>query len=362
MKLLIGGGGTGGHVYPGLALARYALSVSTGSEILFVGSEAGLEQKIVPASGFRLATIPAKGFQRSFKQFGLVLSSLSGGIKQAGKIITDFKPDVVLGTGGFVAAPLVIAALIKRVPVVIHEQNALPGLANRLLAPFVSRVCISFAETANKLSRLSRIVHTGNPRSTEVVNFSRKEGCSALGLDQNKVIVLIYGGSRGALRLNEVVTDYLKEAILPEGTMVVFVTGDIYYQEISGKLEPLPKQVKLYPYLNQMPEVLAAADLAVTRSGATTLAELTALGLPAILIPSPNVVNNHQYHNARMLSAVGAAVLVEEKDFSCTKLEQEINRLINNPDLRSAMQEKSKALGITDAAERLYHSLEEVAS
>ncbi len=363
MKLLIGGGGTGGHIYPGLSLARYALSVNAGIEILFVGSEAGLEQKIVPASGFKLVTIPAKGFQRSFKQFGLIISSLYSGIRQAGKIIDDFKPDVVLGTGGFVAAPLVVASLIKRVPVVIHEQNALPGLANRLLAPFATMVCISFTETAKKLSRLSRrIVHTGNPRSTEVVSLSRQEGCSALGLDQNKKIILIYGGSRGALRLNEVVTDYLKEATLPEGLTIVFVTGDIYFREISGKLKPLPEQVKMYSYLNKMPEALAAADLAVTRSGATTLAELTALGLPAILIPSPNVVNNHQYYNARMLSDVGAAVLVEEKDFNRKKLEQEINRLISNPDLRSAMQKKSKALGVTDAAERLYHSLEEVAS
>jgi len=362
MKLLIGGGGTGGHIYPGLSLARYVLSVSAGSEILFVGSEAGLEQKIVPASGFRLATIPAKGFQRSFKQFGLVISSLYGGIRQAGKIIEDFKPDVVLGTGGFVAAPLVMAALTKRVPVVIHEQNALPGLANRLLAPFVSRVCISFAETAKKMSRLSRVVHTGNPRSTEVVSLSRKEGCSALGLDRNKAIILIYGGSRGALRLNEVVTDYLIESTLPQQLTVVFVTGEIYFQEISGKLNPLPEQVKLYPYLNQMPEALVAADLAITRSGATTLAELTALGLPAILIPSPNVVNNHQYYNARMLSDVGAAVLIEEKEFNSKKLEQEINRLINNPGLRSVMQENSKALGVTDAAERLYRSLEEVVS
>jgi len=362
MRLLIGGGGTGGHIYPGLSLARYALSVNADSEILFVGSEAGLEQKIVPASGFKLATIEAKGFQRSFKQFGLVVSSLYGGIRQAGKIIENFKPDVVLGTGGFVAAPLVIAALTKRIPVVIHEQNALPGLANRLLAPFVSRVCISFAETAKKFICKSRIEHTGNPRSTEVVSLSREEGCSALGLDQTKVIVLIYGGSRGALRLNEVVADYLKEAIIPEELTVVFVTGEIYFQELNLKLAPLSEQAKLFPYLNQMPAALAAADLAVTRSGATTLAELTALGLPAILIPSPNVVDNHQYFNARMLSDVGAAVLIEEKDFNCKRLEEEIKLLINNPELRSAMQEKSKALGVTDAAQRLYHSLEEVAS
>ncbi len=362
MKLLIGGGGTGGHIYPGLALARYILSISAESEILFVGSEAGLEQKIVPASGFKLVNIPAKGFQRNFRQLGQVISRLYSGIRKAGKVMEDFKPDVVLGTGGFVAAPLVIAALLKRVPVVLHEQNALPGLVNRMFAPFVNRVCISFAETAKKLSRLSQVVHTGNPRSTEVVSLSREVGCLALNLDQHRVIVLIYGGSRGALRLNEVVADYLKEAILPEELTIVFITGDIYYQEISGKLDPLPEQAKIYPYLNQMPEALAAADLVVARSGATTLAELTAIGLPAILIPSPNVVNNHQYYNARVLTDVGAAVLIEEKDFNWKRLEHEINQLLKNPVQRISMQKKSKALGVTDAAERLYHVLQGVAS
>jgi UDP-N-acetylglucosamine--N-acetylmuramyl-(pentapeptide) pyrophosphoryl-undecaprenol N-acetylglucosamine transferase len=144
--------------------------------------------------------------------------------------------------------------------------------------------------------------------------------------------------------------------------VVIFVTGEIYYQKISGMLSPLPDQVKLFPYLDRMPEALAAADLAVTRSGATTLAELTALGLPAVLVPSPNVVNNHQYYNARMLSDVGAAVLIEEKDFNRDRLEKEINLLTNRPDIRAEMKRKSSALGVADAVERLFHSLQEVAS
>jgi UDP-N-acetylglucosamine--N-acetylmuramyl-(pentapeptide) pyrophosphoryl-undecaprenol N-acetylglucosamine transferase len=149
---------------------------------------------------------------------------------------------------------------------------------------------------------------------------------------------------------------------IPESVNLIFVTGEIYYQEISAQLHPLPKQVVIYPYLDQMPIALAAADLAVTRSGATTLAELTALGIPALLIPSPNVVNNHQYYNARLLSDIEAAILIEEKDFTSERLGQEIHRLINDPQLRMKMSANSKAIGITDAAERLYRLLKEVAS
>jgi UDP-N-acetylglucosamine--N-acetylmuramyl-(pentapeptide) pyrophosphoryl-undecaprenol N-acetylglucosamine transferase len=362
MKLLIGGGGTGGHIYPGLALARYALAFNNENEVLFVGSEAGLENKIVPSAGFKLVTIPARGFQRSFKNFSRVIGSLIGGIRVAGKVIDEFNPDVILGTGGYVAAPLMIAAVIKRKPTVVHEQNAIPGLANRLLAPFVSRVCISFVETGSKMTRFSRIIHTGNPRSTEVSRLSRNEGCRYLGLEPGRIIILIYGGSRGALVINQVVIEYLKNFKLPESVSLVFVTGEIYYRDVAAQLKPLPRQVALYPYLEQMPEALAAADLAVTRSGATTLAELTALGIPALLIPSPNVVNNHQYYNAKILADAEAAILIEEKDFNRERLAQEINRLVQEPEIRAKMKEKSRAIGVTDSAERIYRSLEEVAS
>lgn len=362
MRLLIGGGGTGGHIYPGLALARYALAVDSKSVILFVGSESGLEQKIVPGAGFKLATIPARGFQRNFKQFNRVIGSFIAGIRAAKKIIADFKPDVVLGTGGFVAAPLVVAAISKRLPVVIHEQNARPGFANRLLAPFVDRVCVSFLETVTRLPRFCRIAHTGNPRATEVLNYSRAEGRHYLGVDEKQFVILVYGGSRGALKVNQAVAEYLLLSDLPRDSTLLFVTGEIYYRDILKSLEPLPATVKVFPYLEQMPAALAAADLVIARSGATTLAELTALGLPAILIPSPNVVNNHQYYNAQLLATAGAAILLEEKDLNRGLLAQEIQRLATMPEIRAEMAARSRKLGIGDAAQSLYRSLREVAS
>lgn len=362
MKILIGGGGTGGHIYPALALARFALAADRGNNVLFVGTARGLESKLVPSAGFPQVTIPSRGFQRSFKQLGAVIKDLFSGIRQAGKVIGDFRPNVVLGTGGYVAAPLVISALLKRYPVVLHEQNALPGMTNRRLAPFAKRVCLSFAETEKKMPRFSRVVFTGNPRASEVSILSREEGCRHFGLSPGEKNILIYGGSRGALKINQVVTAYLQEGFLPQGVNLIYVTGEIYYDEVSKALAPLPERVRLFPYLDQMPAALAAANLAVTRSGATTLAEITALGVPALLVPSPNVVDNHQYYNARLLSDAGAAVLIDEKDFDHYRLREEIERLITAPSLLEEMGRKSRRMGVTDAAERLYRCLQEVAS
>ena len=357
MRLLISGGGTGGHIYPALALARYALSVDKDTAVLFVGTERGMESKIVPQAGFRLETIPAMGFQRQLKQLIPVLAVFKAGLARARKIIREFKPDVVLGTGGYVSAPVVLAAVLARLPAVIHEQNALPGLANRLLAPLVSRVCLSFAETGRRLPFLSKTVVTGNPRASEVAAASREEGLKALGLHPDRRTILAYGGSRGALQINKVMVNYIRECGLPTRSQLLYITGDIYYEQVMDELGLIPEGVKVLPYLNNMPAALAAADLLITRSGATTLAEITALGIPALLIPSPNVVNNHQYYNARLLADRGAALLINEPDFNHLRLHREIERLWSEPERLARMARASKKMGIPDAAARLYDCL-----
>ncbi len=360
MNILIGGGGTGGHIYPALALARYARKIDPDSRILFVGSAAGMESRIVPAAGFQLQTIPASGFKRTVKGLGRTMTDLFAGIREAAGIIDRFKPQVIFGTGGYVAGPLMIAGVIKRFPVVIHEQNAIPGMTNRWITPFVKKVCLSFAETAERLPSRSKTIFTGNPRAAEVQAVSREEGCRQFGFDAEDQIILVYGGSRGAQQLNQVVSDYLAAGLLPETLKMIYITGDIYYDEIRTKLPDLPDQVRLLPYLENMPVALAAADLALTRSGATTLAEITALGVPAILIPSPNVVNNHQYYNARILADRDAAVLIEEKDFNRQRLQNELSRLFKDRQIIQAMAKNSRQLGVPDAAERVYQVLREV--
>jgi UDP-N-acetylglucosamine--N-acetylmuramyl-(pentapeptide) pyrophosphoryl-undecaprenol N-acetylglucosamine transferase len=360
MRLLICGGGTGGHIYPALALARYVLNQDRDAEILFVGTERGLESKIVPGAGFPLSTIPARGYQRSLKQLGPVFKELYGGLSQAKRIIRAFNPDVVLGTGGYVSAPVVLAAVLARRPTVIHEQNALPGLANRSLAPLVTRVCLSFEQSRRLFSRLSRIVLTGNPRASEAAAASGSDGRQRLSLDSNLRTVVVYGGSRGALKINKVMTEFIKSGWLPAEIQLVYITGEQYYQAVMDKLGVLPQNVRLLPYLNEMLSVLAAADLVVTRSGATTLAEITALGLPAILIPSPNVVNNHQYFNARLLSDAGAALLIEENEFNHFSLRRELEHFFSEPGVQESMARASREIGVTDASERLYRCLTEI--
>lgn len=359
MRILIGGGGTGGHIYPALALARHARQVDGSAAVLFVGTAEGLESRIVPEAGFPLRTIAARGYRRKLGQAWPVMKDFYGGLAQAARIIVEFDPAVVLGTGGYVAAPVVAAAVLKRRPAAIHEQNALPGLANRWLAPLVSRVCLSFEQSRGRFSHFSRTVHTGNPRASEAAAISRAEGLRALKLDPERRTVVVLGGSRGALQINRVMVNYLRGP-LPAGVQLVYQTGEIYYREVMSELGRPPRHVQISSFINQT-AALAAADLVISRSGATTLAEITALGVPAILVPSPNVVNNHQYFNARLLADRGAAQLIEEKDFNHFRLRRELERMLGAPELLAKMSRAGRSLGVTDAAARLYRCLREIA-
>lgn len=360
MRVLLSGGGTGGHIYPALALARHISRRDPEAVILFVGTEKGLERSIVPAEGFDLAFIPASGYPRRLAGALPAGRDFFKGLALARDIIGRFRPEVVVGTGGYVSAPVVAAAVSRRLPAVIHEQNALPGMANRWLSPLAGRVCLSFEASRRSFPHRARTVFTGNPRASEVAAVSREEGRSRLNLDPACRTVLIYGGSRGAERINQVTLDLLLNGWLPPGMQLVYITGEIYYQKVREKLGRLPRGVFLYPYLRDMPSALAAADLAVTRSGATTLAELTALGVPALLVPSPNVVNNHQYFNARLLSDAGAALLVEEREFTALRLRRELEDLFRAEGRLEGMARAGQALGVPDAAERMYRCLLEL--
>ncbi|NLZ32632.1 MAG: undecaprenyldiphospho-muramoylpentapeptide beta-N-acetylglucosaminyltransferase [Firmicutes bacterium] len=357
MRMIITGGGTGGHIYPALTLARYAKAQDPAVEILFVGSERGLEKKIVPAAGFAMETIPASGFGGSLRRLGSFSRDLWRGLQRARRLMASFRPDVVFGTGGYVAAPVILAARLAGRPAALHEQNAVPGLANRMLAPLVQLVCLSFEESRDAFPRRSRTAFTGNPRASEVAAVDRAAAQERLRLDPSLKTIVAYGGSRGALRINEVMVEFLKAGWLPPGMQLIYVTGDIYYRRVKEELGLLPGRVQLYPYLEEMPLALAAADLVITRAGATTLAEITALGLPAILVPSPNVANNHQYYNARLLERAGAALLIEEKNFHPYRLRRELEKLRAEPALLERMARAGAKLAVPDAAARVYRCL-----
>ena len=362
MRVILSGGGTGGHIYPALALARYLQRQEQQTKLLFIGTAQGLEKAIIPAAGFELACIPASGFTRRPGGLFPAGRDFLRGFARARGIIARFGPAVVVGTGGFVSAPVVAAAVSLRLPVVIHEQNVLPGLANRWLAHLAGRVCLSFEASRPSFPRRAKTIFTGNPRAGEVAALSREEGCRRLNLDPARQTLLIHGGSRGAAQINRVAIDFLKRGWLPPAMQLVYISGEIYYREVRDQLGRLPPGVHLYPYLQDMPAALAAADLAVTRSGATTLAELTALGVPALLVPSPNVVHNHQYYNARLLADAGAAVLLEEHTFNALRLRKEIEHLfrVGAGERLQEMSRAGRALGVPDAAARIHRCLQDL--
>ena len=237
-------------------------------EILFVGTEQGLESKIVPEAGLKLATCTGPRLPAQPQAAGAGSPGMFSGLARARRILREFDPHIVLGTGGYVSAPVVLAAVMARKPAVIHEQNALPGLANRCLAPLVTRVCLSFAESGRLFSRFSRTELTGNPRASEAAAARGSEGIKRLGLDPRRQIVVVYGGSRGALKINEVMIKFIKAGWLPAQTQLVYISGERYYRDVAQELGRLPHTIRLLPYLSDMLSCLAAADLAVTRSGA----------------------------------------------------------------------------------------------
>ncbi len=363
MRILICGGGTGGHIYPGLALARYIQQNEKDPEILFVGTARGLEKKVVPEAGFALEEIPVRAFKKypPGETWGATVD-LCRSIKQSLGIIRRFQPDIVIGTGGYVAGPVVLASKMGRRPIVIHEQNAIPGRTNRILASWANRVCISF-EDSRKHFKNRRVILTGNPRAGEVVALSREEGFQRLGrLNPQKKTVLVMGGSQGALRINEVMVDLIMNGGgLPPGSQLLYITGNLYYERVRKQLKGgLLSGVVLMPYLNDMPSALAVADLVISRAGATALAEITARGVPALLIPSPNVAYNHQYFNARLLEKEGAARIIPEEDFTATRLAQVMKELFGTPGRLEEMARKSRDMGIPDAAGRMYRCILEV--
>jgi len=349
MRVLVSGGGTGGHIYPALSLMNYLKEQDPSTEFLYVGTERGLESTIVPKAGYDFKTIKIQGIVRSlslenFKTLWYFCTSYF----KAKEIVKEFKPDIVIGTGGYVCAPVLYAAANMGIPTIIHEQNSLAGITNKFLARKVSKIAICFDAVRKDFKKYEdKVVMTGNPRGQELANAQKDDSyLASIGIQKEKPIVLIFGGSRGSLRMNESFIEALDE----------FEKKD--YQVVSLK-KPL-QNITVLPYINNMVQMFQNTDLVVCRSGATTLIELTALGLPSILIPSPYVTENHQEANAMSLVERDAATMILEKDLNGESLVKEIDRIMNDEAKRKEMAENSKALGITDASSRLetiIHSL-----
>lgn len=363
MRVVLSGGGTGGHIYPAIAIAKECKKRHPDSVFLYIGTERGLESHLVPGEGLDFRAIDVTGFQRKFSLENVKsIVRFIRGVKEAKIILKGFKPDVVVGTGGYVCGPVVYAAVKLDIPTMIHEQNVIPGLTNTFLSRYIHTVAISFTQSAGYFKRVKHVVCCGNPCATVVMGADKKRGFAKLGLPPNSCFVLIFGGSHGAQVLNDVMIEMVPMLKQLPNVHFVYVTGQQYYENtckaIAQSSEVTNNYLHVLPYINNMPEVLAGAALAINRAGASSLAEITALGIPSILIPSPNVTNNHQEANARSLQDAGAAIMIKEGDLSAGTLFGHIKMLMTDEGQRSHMSEASKAFSQPDAAAKIIFELQ----
>ncbi|WLR52250.1 undecaprenyldiphospho-muramoylpentapeptide beta-N-acetylglucosaminyltransferase [Bacillus tianshenii] len=358
MKVVVSGGGTGGHIYPALAFIRELKKKDKDAEVLYIGTEKGLESRIIGKEEIPFKTIEISGFKRKLSVDNLktVMLFLQG-VKKSKQYLKEFQPDVVLGTGGYVCGPVVYAAAKMGIPTVIHEQNSVPGLTNKFLSRYVDKVALSFEDAASYFPS-KKVELTGNPRASEVASQHNARAKEELGLDPRKPVVLIVGGSRGARPINEAFIKGLDE-VGKRSYQFLYITGEVHYDDVMKTVEKNKNlsNVIIRPFVYNMPEILGSMDCIVARAGATTLAEITALGLPSILIPSPYVTNNHQEKNARTLSDHGAAILRLEQELNAKQLLADIDSIMLDESKRTEMSDKSRQIGMPDAAENLYNCM-----
>lgn len=356
MKVLLSGGGTAGHIYPALTVA--ARLAAEHDEVVFVGTPSGLEARLVPEAGIEFVGLDARGYDRG-RPLTLVTSSVRIAVSTARAIglLRRLQPDVVLGFGGYVSIPVGFAARLTSKPLVLHEQNSVPGLANATLSRWAEGVGVTYPESLELLRRPERARVTGNPVRPAVLEATREEGRRRLGLPADALTLLVFGGSRGARHLNTALVRLHDDLMAIPDLHVVHVAGATEFDAVSDALHEAGGddggRWHLLPYLDDMGSALAASDLVVARAGATSIAEITALGLPALLVPYPYATDDHQTKNAAACVENGAAVLVSDAELDGERFRHELLALLRDPARRATMAAASRELGRPDAAERV---------
>lgn len=354
MKLLVTGGGTGGHIYPAISIALEYKERHKSTEILYVGRQEGLESEIVPTYGLNYERIPItylkkKGIKGLFKYGVSLLSAL---IKSY-KIIKRFNPDVIIGTGGYVTGPLLFVGQHMKIKTVLHESNAYPGKANRFFSKKADIVFVSYEAAKTRFPEAKNVVMAGTPVRKEFAEVNRQQSRKKLGIEDDEFLVVSFGGSGGAKKLNESVMELMKKMNDEKKIRYIHVTGKSYYNVFLKRQMELDikfqEHIEVLPYIDDMPSYMGAADLLITRGGALTLAEIMVLGTPSILIPSPNVTDNHQEHNAKALADLNATILLKEDEMDYFTLYQQIIELRDNPSQLLEMRASLKQLSENDA-------------
>ncbi|NLI90778.1 MAG: undecaprenyldiphospho-muramoylpentapeptide beta-N-acetylglucosaminyltransferase [Peptococcaceae bacterium] len=359
MRVIVTGGGTGGHIYPALAIAKGLIDKHNDTEVLYVGTREGMEARLVPESGLPFKGISGKGLPRSFSFDTLKTAGLNfKALWEAKQVFKEFRPDLVVGTGGYVSGPVVLTAALFGIPTLLHEQNALPGKTNKLLSRVVKAVMLSFPESVEHFPVKEKIKVVGLPVREEIGKINRKEAAAEFELDPEKRTILVTGGSRGALSINKAWLDVLQKLEDHPQIQIIWATGSATFQTIleemkSRKINWRKENWKIREYIENMPQALACADLCICRAGATTLAELSAAGKASILIPYPYAAENHQEYNAKAFKDEGAAFMILDSELNGTILWQSIEKIVFDKIKLEKMGAKAKEIFSPGALDRI---------
>lgn len=368
MKVIIAAAGTAGHINPGIAIANKIKQEEKNSEIIFLGTTRGLENDLVPKAGYKLKTIDAYGLSKeiSISNLKKIIKTVKG-IGEAKKIVKEFKPDIIIGTGGYICGAAVLAANKNNVPVVLHESNAFPGRAVKMSAKKVDKILVSFKEAEERIEKAKKIVYTGTPVKIEKKEYSinqKNEIIKSVGLSEIKPIVLVFGGSQGAQKINEAIIGILTEK-LNKNYQIMWATGPKQYEIIKEELNKKNLDInkiedaKIVPYIYNMEEIMNISSIIVSRSGAMTITEISNLGKPSILIPLPNVSQNHQLYNAKVLESVNAAEIILNNDLTKNNLNEAINSIVSNAEKLKTMGQNALKKASYNTQDKIYMEIKE---
>ena len=354
LKIIISGGGTGGHIFPAISIAKSLEKKVKDIDLLFVGAQDRMEMQKIPEAGYTIKGLWISGFNRSLSRKNLLFPfKLISSILKSRRIIRDFNPDLVIGTGGFASGPLIYVASKKGIPSIIQEQNSFPGITNRLLAGYVDKVCTAYLEMESFFPK-KKLVFTGNPIRESIINFKDKkeDGKKFFNLDNKNITVLVIGGSLGSKTINESISQNLN-LFKKQKLNLIWQTGISFEQESKNLIDEFSEHgISSHVFIKEMDLAYAAADIIVSRAGAIAISELCFVGKPIILVPSPNVAEDHQTKNAQSLVNKNSALMVKDVD-SNRKLVDELISLSSNKKLREELSNNIKKLSVTDAAERI---------
>ena len=369
MRVIIAAAGTAGHINPGLAIANKIKQEEKDSKIIFIGTTRGLENDLVPRAGYELKTIEAYGLSKklSVENIKKMYKTIKG-YKEAKKIIQDFKPDIVIGTGGYICGATILSANKLKIPALLHESNAFPGKAVKFLAKKTNTILVSFEDAIARIKNCKNVVCTGTPVKIKRKNYGINEKISIIksfGLNETKPIILVFGGSQGAKKINDAIIEIIKEK-LNKNYQIIWATGPKQYDTIKQNIEDLRlninniQSMKIVPYIYNMEEVMNVVDVIVSRSGAMTITEISNLGKPSILVPLPNVSHNHQLYNAKVLEKVGAAKIILNDELNGKILNEQIEEIILNKDTLKQMGKNALKVSIDNVEDKIYNEIKKL--